>query len=125
MTGPHPLLLCGLSLCLLGSLSSATKDPLEPGLAVNDVDTIVGHVLTLKEAVDASAKEQWEALQSLRFHMLSTRTGLKQAIDELEALKQQVTECRAAMRAVGQEDIEDSDEEEAVVPTTSKWKEAY
>lgn len=117
----QPLTLAVVALSLLATLSSAGKET--PGgqqLVANNVDTIVGHVLTLKDAVDASSKEQWEALQSLRFHMLSARTGLKQTLQEIEALKLQVAECIAAGPAAGREDTEDNDEEpEVVVDTTT------
>ena len=74
--------------------SSAVSVDIEKDVMYTEVDKIVRHILTLKNSVDESAKEQWDALQSLRFHLLSTRTGLKVALQAIEELKLEVQNCK-------------------------------
>ena len=76
--------------------SSAVSVDIEKDVMYTEVDKIVRHILTLKNSVDESAKEQWDALQSLRFHLLSTRTGLKVALQAIEELKLEVQNCKLA-----------------------------
>jgi len=73
--------------CLVTSETTEIKDL--------QIDELVKSVNALKQAVDDSAKEQWGALQSLRFHLISTRSGLKQAIEDIKNLKKDLANCEA------------------------------
>ncbi|KAF2359670.1 C-type lectin fold [Trinorchestia longiramus] len=63
----------------------------------SDVNEIVQLVLSLKSSMENVQKDQWEALQSLRFHLLSTRTGLKEVLKQLHDMNEQLTQCNVLL----------------------------
>ena len=71
--------------------------------AASDTSTILAEIRDLKSSIEASTTEHWESLQSLRFHLLSTRKGLKTALDSIESLKSQLgQQCSGSLQPSGE-----------------------
>ncbi|XP_018019188.1 uncharacterized protein LOC108675671 [Hyalella azteca] len=77
------------------AVHSATHSPENVGPEQADLNEFATQLHALKSVVESSQKEQWEALQSLRFYLLSTRTAIKELLSQVKELKEQSSVCKA------------------------------
>ena len=78
-------------LCLIhfGICGDVTEKETELARAIREIGE-------LRKSVEVSSKEEWDALQSLRFHLLSARSGIKQALEDIRDLKSSVQHCKGS-----------------------------
>jgi len=84
-----------VALACLGALVTANPEyPLSGGQS--ETSLILSEIQSLKDSVESSTREHWESLQSLRFHLLSTRNGLQSALASIQSLKTEIRhQCSA------------------------------